>query len=85
MEVTFQGYPWRLLQLVDPRVAPADKEILTQEFWDARECELDAWFSEPLRKALPDRAKLDGPVFELLTAVRRHCHATNMDFGALAE
>lgn len=74
---TLRSYPWKLLQLVDARITSEKKDSLINEFVKAPSCELDSWFSLPLRERLHGPSGMN-KIISLLQAVADFGRATNM-------
>ena len=47
----FDAFPWKLIRLVDARVAETEKHHIRHLFLDCPSCELDPGFAEPLRES----------------------------------
>lgn len=81
LESSYFTWPWRLLRCVDPQSSEQDRRKVAEVFLAEEACELDADFSEPLRKGIGSVEELTEPGnvgYDMLDRLARRGRATNM-------
>ena len=77
--MVFYTWPWRMLQLRNPRLSDVKLQRLRAKFFNVPSCDLDNGFSLPLRSDLTGVSDLQkGKVVRMLEKLMRKLKITNM-------